>query len=186
MLSFLLLAACATGDINDQLDALDADLAALTETVDDQAALISALEAENAALLTELEALKNGGEVEDAEADLTLEYTLVTIPKASGSINYSQFDYAASFEVLGDADDVRIMQHSGNSPTYSTKIATTDLGDAECVEVSWSGAEEIAYHAFVIEAWRGTSYWCWEVEPFSELVQTDCANPIRVETLTCG
>lgn len=186
MLSFvLLLLACSTNDVNDELDALAEELAELAETVDDQAALIAALEAENAALLTELESLREGGGAEGGDAAPSLEYTLASIPKSESSINYSQFDYAASFQVIGDADEVRILQHSGNSPSYATKFTTEDLGDAECENLTWSGGEELSYRSFVIEAWRGASYWCWEVEPFSELVQTDCANPTRVAALTC-
>lgn len=177
---FLLLMACSTDDVTAELDALAAELATLSETVDDQAALIASLEAENAALLTELESLQEGG-----DTTLSLEYTLASIPKSESSINYSQFDYAASFQVIGDADEVRILQHSGNSPSYPTKFITEDLGDAQCENLTWSGGEELSYRSFVVEAWRGASYWCWEVEPFSEVVQTDCANPTRVAALTC-
>lgn len=177
---FLLLMACSTDDVTAELDALAAELAELSETVDDQAALIASLEAENAALLTELESLQEGG-----DTTLSLEYTLASIPKSESSINYSQFDYAASFQVIGDADEVRILQHSGNSPSYPTKFTTEDLGDAQCENLTWSGGEELSYRSFVVEAWRGASYWCWEVEPFSEVVQTDCTNPTRVAALTC-
>lgn len=182
MLSFLLLVGCFFGNVNDQLDELDEELAELGETVEDQAVLIEELEAENAALLSELESLQEGG---GSAAAPSLEYSFDMVPNRDGAgTSYSLYDYSISFQVLGDVEAVRVLEYAAAS--YAGELRTVDHGDAQCEALTWSGLDELPYHAFVVEAWRGAERWCWEWEQYtSYLVYTDCSSGTHVADLTC-
>ncbi len=180
MLSFLLLVGCFFGNVNDQLDQLDEELSELSRTVEDQAVLIEELEAENAALLSELESLQEGG---GSTAAPSLEYTLTSTPLGTGTYHHD-YDYEAAFSIVGEVDDHRIIEYASTYNSYPDRVVTIDHENAQCEVFAWGGRDELPYRSFVVEAWRGASYWCWEVDAYAVL-QTDCASPTRVEQLTC-
>lgn len=182
MLSFLLLVGCFFGNVNDQLGELDEELSELSETVEDQAVLIEELEAENAALLSELESLQEGG---GSAAAPSLEYTLDVVPnRDSAGSSYHNYDYSIAFAIIGDVEAVRVLEYANMANTG--QLTTLDHADAQCEAFTWSGLDELPYHAFVVEAWRGAERWCWEWEPYSDMIKTDCAAPgVLVTELTC-